>query len=89
MMVGIFALPNGGPRLDPTPAPKPVRFQPGDWVAWIPDGDEGVVCGVITGQAIAIRWASTGGIEVYSIYSGAMERIAPHEVQTADEIPPF
>jgi hypothetical protein len=64
-------------------------FRPGDWVAFVPDNDEGVVTGVIDGAAIAIRWLSTGSIEVYPLCSGAMHFIEPHEVQTADEIPPF
>lgn len=86
MTATIFALPNGGLRLCPTPAPKPARFQPGDWVAWV-DGDEGVVTGVIPGHAIAIRWVSNNFIEWYPVFGGAAERIQLHEMQTADETP--
>jgi hypothetical protein len=62
-------------------------LRPGDWVAFVPDHDEGVVTGVIDDAAVAIRWLSTGSVEVYSIYSGALHFIEPHEVQTADEVP--
>lgn len=66
----------------------PLTFRPGDWVTWVQDNDEGLVTAVIAGQAIAIRWASTGHIKWYPIHCVALnERIEPLEVETADEIP--
>ena len=61
-------------------------FRTGDWVVWV-DSDEGVVTGIIPGQAIAIRWASTNCIEWYPVFGGAAERIQLHDIQTADETP--
>ena len=65
------------------------RLRPGDWVVWVPDEDEGFVCGLIPDHALAVRWRSTDAVEWYPLCSlAARERIALHEYQTADEVPP-
>lgn len=74
-MSAAIVLPMGGVPSDPTPEPKAPCLKKGDWVGWRIDGDFGEVTGVIPGQAVAIRWISTNRIEVYSFFSGAMERI--------------
>lgn len=63
-------------------------LRPGAWVLWLPDHDEGLVTGLIPGQSIAIRWASTGHVEWYPLDSVAVqERLEPFEPDTADETP--
>ena len=84
----LFGVPLPGRCLSPQPAPARRRLAPGDWVVWRPDGDEGLVCGVIPGRAVAIRWASTNWIEVYTIGGGAMDFIEPLDVETVDEVEP-
>lgn len=74
-MSAVIVLPMGDVPLKPTPEPRAPCPKKGDWVGWRIDGDFGEVTGVISGQAVAIRWISTNRIEVYSLFSGAMERI--------------
>jgi hypothetical protein len=47
----------------------------GDRVVWTIDGEPGTIV-AINDWAIAIRWQESG-IEVYSLTSGAIERIQP------------
>jgi hypothetical protein len=87
MSATLFGVPLPSRCLCPQPAPARRRLEPGDWVVWRPDADEGVVCGTLPGQAVWIRWASTGAIEVYALCAGAMHFIEPIEVETVDETP--
>jgi hypothetical protein len=47
----------------------------GDRVAWTVDGEPGIIVG-LDDSLIAVRWQESG-IEVYSLTSGAFERIQP------------
>ena len=71
-----FAVPFQGRCLSPSPEPRPARFEVGARVVFLDDRDEGYVTGLIPGQAVAIRWENARSIEVYSMFSGAMDRIA-------------
>jgi hypothetical protein len=75
-MSATFAVPFYGRCISPQPEPRPARFKVGARVVFLEDRDEGYVTGLIPGQAVAIRWENAGRIEVYSMFSGAMERIA-------------
>ena len=70
-----FSVPFFSRCLSPLPEPKPPRFEVGAHVVFLDDRDEGYVTGLIAGQAVAIRWENAGRIEVYSMFSGAMDRI--------------
>jgi hypothetical protein len=50
-------------------------MQVGDRVAWTVDGEPGTIVG-LDDSSIAVRWQESG-IEVYSLTSGAFERIQP------------
>jgi plastocyanin len=59
-----------------------IHLTPGDTVRWTPDNDIGTVTGVSPdGQAVAIRWDSTGNIEWYASSSGALSFIETLESQ--------
>ena len=71
----LFTLPFGR-CLSPSPDPQPRRLEKGCCVAWAADGDEGWVTALITGQAVAVQWDSTGRIDWYALCSlAARERI--------------
>jgi len=73
--IALFGVPMPGRVISPSPAPRPPRFEVGARVVFKDDHDLGHVTGLIPGQAVAIRWENAGRIEVYSVFSGAMERI--------------
>jgi hypothetical protein len=75
-MSATFAVPFYGRCISPQPEPRPAGFEVGARVVFLDDRDEGCVTGLIPGAAIAIRWENAGRIEVYSMFSGAMDRIA-------------
>ena len=50
-------------------------MQVGDRVAWTIDGEPGTIV-ALNDSAIAVKWQESG-IEVYSLTSGAIERIQP------------
>jgi hypothetical protein len=81
MSTAAFAVPFAGRCVSPQPEPRPVRFEVGARVVFLDDRDEGYVTGLIPGQAVAIRWGNAGRIEVYSMFSGAMDRIAVLETE--------
>lgn len=84
-MSAAFTNPFFGRCVNPSPEPKPARFEVGARVVFLGDRDEGYVTGLIPGQAVAIRWENAGRIEIYSIFSGAMDRIAVLEWQEEDD----
>jgi hypothetical protein len=73
----LFALPPAPYRhcVDPSPEPKPARFQKGDAVVWLPDRETGTVVAV-TCHAVWIEWDESEFC-VYNLDTlAARERIA-------------
>jgi hypothetical protein len=74
MNQALFAVPFASRCLNPLPEVQRPLEQ-GCQVVWSPDGDQGYVTSLITGQAVAVRWEASDCVEWYPLSSFAVHQL--------------